>query len=247
MPDAYAPIAENYKKAKLHAWRHFLEDYTLDQLAGDLTGQAVLDLACGDGFHTRRWKQHGAARVVGVDLSQRMIDLARAEEERHPLGIEYIQQDAAAFTADEPFDLVAAAYLLNYAQTPDQLFEMALAVARSLKPGCRFIAANDNLRQSPASFAATRKYGLIKSVNGDLCEGTPITYTLFTDGQPIQFDNYYLKPETYERVLTAAGLGQIRWHAPRLSPKGEAEYGREYWAAFLNDPPVTFLECERLA
>jgi ubiquinone/menaquinone biosynthesis C-methylase UbiE len=40
----------------------------------------VLDLACGEGFYTRRIKQRDAARVVGVDVSQPMIELARAEE-----------------------------------------------------------------------------------------------------------------------------------------------------------------------
>src|SRR5262245_6598559 len=94
MEAEYDRIAEQYRDAKLQPWRLHLEVYTFLQLVGDLSGKAVLDLACGEGFYSRILKRHGAARVVGVDLSARMIELARAEEAREPLGIEYRVGDA---------------------------------------------------------------------------------------------------------------------------------------------------------
>jgi toxoflavin synthase len=243
--DAYAPIAEKYRESKLHPWRQHVEEFTLHRLVGDVAGKAVLDLACGEGFHTRRLKQRGAARVVGVDLSPQMVALARAEEQRHPLGIEYVAGDAATFHPEEPFDVVVAAYLLNYARTAEELLGMCRGVARCLKPGCRFVAVNNHLEQPLHAYAATQKYGLVKRLDGALREGAAITYTLFTEGRSISFDNYYLSPGTYERVLRSAGLGEVRWHAPRLSPQGEAEFGAGYWAAFLEHPPVYFLDCVR--
>jgi toxoflavin synthase len=247
MSDAYAQIAEGYKKAKLQPWRHFIEEFTLFQLLGGVANRSALDLACGDGFYTRRLRQRGASRVVGVDISARMIDLARAKEQLHPLGITYEQQDAADLSPAEPFDLVVAAYLFNYARTPEQLSAMARAVARSLKPGGRMVAVNNHLGQPIEAFAATEKYGLIKEIDGELREGATITYTLFTEeGPPIRFDNYYLSTQTYEQVLLSAGLGEIRWHAPRLSPEGEAECGRDYWSVFLEQSPIYFLECTRM-
>src|SRR4051794_5212534 len=93
MTDLYADIAEDYKKSKLRPWRQHIEGYTLFSLIGDLRGKSVLDLACGEGFYTRQLKQRGAARVAGVDISEQMIALARAEEARKPLGIDYYVQD----------------------------------------------------------------------------------------------------------------------------------------------------------
>jgi SAM-dependent methyltransferase len=244
--DAYAAIAEDYRQAKLHPWRLHVEEFTLHELTGDVAGLAVLDLACGEGFHTRRLKVRGAARVVGVDLSPAMVALARAEEQRHPLGVEYVASDAADFRTDEPFDLVVAAYLLNYARTPEQLLGMCRGVARSLKPGCRFVAVNNHLEQPMHTYAATEKYGLVKRLDGELREGAAITYTLFTGDHPINFDNYYLSPRTYERVLAEAGLGRVRWHAPRVSAAGAAAFPPGYWSAFLEHPPVYFLDCVRL-
>jgi toxoflavin synthase len=53
-----------------------------------------------------------------------MIQLARQEEARNPLGIEYRVQDARLVEAAERFDLVVAAYLLNYAATREELTAM---------------------------------------------------------------------------------------------------------------------------
>jgi 2-polyprenyl-3-methyl-5-hydroxy-6-metoxy-1,4-benzoquinol methylase len=38
----------------------------------------VLDLGCGFGHHYRWMREKGAASVVGVDLSERMLERARA-------------------------------------------------------------------------------------------------------------------------------------------------------------------------
>src|SRR5439155_459553 len=102
-------------------------------------------------------KQKGAGRVGGVDISAAMIDLARQEEARKPLGIEYSVQDVKQLDLGVSFDLVFAAYLLNYAVTKEELLEMCQAVARHLKPGCRFVTINNNPDYSGES-NAMRKY-----------------------------------------------------------------------------------------
>jgi toxoflavin synthase len=63
------------------------------RLIGDPTGKKVIDIACGEGFYTRMIRQRGAAKVTGVDLSEKMIGLARASEAQEPLGIDYIVGD----------------------------------------------------------------------------------------------------------------------------------------------------------
>src|SRR5262249_61422137 len=86
MATNYDDIAEEYRRAKQQPWRLHLEHYTLFKLLGDVSGKTVLDLACGEGFYTRFIKRRGAARVVGVDVSPRMMGLARREEGGTPLG-----------------------------------------------------------------------------------------------------------------------------------------------------------------
>lgn len=244
MTTDYNQIAEGYKKSKEAPWRLHMEQFNFFSLLGDVAARSVLDLACGEGHYTRRLKRRGAGRTVGVDISGRMIELAVKEEAARPLGIGYVVADAAQLKLGETFDLVVASYLLNYAQSADQLRGMAEGIARHLRPGGRFVTINDNPAQPPATHALTRKYGFIKSIPpGPMAEGTPITYTCFLDdGGTVQFDNYYLDPTTHIRVLTAAGLRDVRWHPLRLDPKGEREFGREYWDDFLAAQPVMCLD-----
>lgn len=246
MSAAYDSIANDYARAKLAPWRRFIERPTLFRLLGEPTGRSVLDLACGSGFYSRLLRAAGASEVVGVDISAGMIDLARREESLAPLGIAYHIGDAAALDLGRTFDVVFAAYLFNYAASADELLAMCRAAARHLSPGGRLVAVINNPEQSPASWQVMRKYGYIKSARLPLTEGTPIMHTMFpADGSPFSFDNYYLNLPTHHRAFHAAGLTEVAWHLPRVSPEGEAAMGTAYWDDFLADPPVLFLTAGR--
>ncbi|HEX5413437.1 MAG TPA: class I SAM-dependent methyltransferase [Terriglobia bacterium] len=239
----YDLIAEQYKRSKLSPWRTYIEQHTMLELLGDVREKSVLDLACGEGYYSRIFKRLGARRVVGIDLSAKMIELARGSESQSPLGVEYVISDAIDYQPDEPFDIVTAGYLLNYADTCEKLLAMCQAVSRSLRAGGRFVTANNNPFQSPQRFAATEKYGFTKSAAEDLRAGTPITYTIFQDGGTFTFDNYYLSAGAHEEALRAVGLRDIEWIPPRLSPHWSEDPA--FWDNFFDDPSVIFLQCRK--
>jgi ubiquinone/menaquinone biosynthesis C-methylase UbiE len=245
MTTDYDTIAQEYKKAKLQPWRRHIECFTLAELIGDVRGKAVLDLACGEGFYTRILARGGAARVVGVDLSQGMIDLANQQEKANPLGIEYHRQDALQLSLSERFDLVTASYLLNYASTREELLAMCRGIVGVLKPGGRLVAVNNNPAHAVEYFAEAEKYGFVKIAPDGLVEGAPVIYRIFLDGGSIDITNYHLSIATHEWAFRTAGFKNIAWHNPRLSPAGEQESGRDYWQAFLEHPPVVFIECRK--
>jgi hypothetical protein len=76
-----------------------------------------------------------------------------------------------------------------------------------------------------------------------LVEGAPIVWEFFLPEGPFEVTNYYLSVATMEEAFRAAGLREVRWHAPQVSPEGLRELGRAYWANFLTHPPVAFIEC----
>jgi ubiquinone/menaquinone biosynthesis C-methylase UbiE len=246
MTTDYNAIAAEYKRCKQQPWRLHIEYFTLMQLIGDLKGKSVLDFACGEGFYTRALKRNGAGRVVGVDLSEQMILLGREEEKREPLGIEYAVANVKDFNTAERFDMVVAGYLLNYASTRDELLAMCQVISRCLKPGGRFVTVNNNPAQPAKSFGTEKPYGFIKvSPDGELRESSPVIYRIFLEGSSFDITNYHLSVATHEWAFKTAGLTNVRWVAPRLSPQGEAELGRAHWAAFLEHQPVTFIECSK--
>ncbi|MCJ7635298.1 methyltransferase domain-containing protein, partial [Candidatus Bathyarchaeota archaeon] len=78
------PIAKQWDDAA-EAWADFVrqgKDYFRDELnnpaafrlVGNVKGQLVLDLACGEGYNTRILARKGA-KVTGVDFSTKLIDL----------------------------------------------------------------------------------------------------------------------------------------------------------------------------
>ena len=160
MTTNYDPIAEQYKRSKQQPWRTHIEAFTLMRLIGDPTSKAVVDIACGEGFYTRAIRQRGAAKVTGVDLSEKMIGLARASEAQQHLGIDYVVGDGRDPGLAAEYDLAIAAYFLNYAHNRAELNAMCSGIARCLKPGGRFVTVNSNPACDFAAAPSYRKYRL---------------------------------------------------------------------------------------
>ncbi|MCY4545992.1 MAG: hypothetical protein OXD39_12205 [Gemmatimonadetes bacterium] len=55
----YDAIAGAYKDSKQLSFRKYIEEYTLFETLGDIGGVKALDLACGEGFYTRKLKLAG--------------------------------------------------------------------------------------------------------------------------------------------------------------------------------------------
>ena len=246
----YDAIADEYRESKRAPWRTYVEKFTLMNLVGDIRGQTVIDLACGEGYFTRLIRERGVESVQGVDLSQGMIDLAIAEEQRRPLGIEYRVQDVSELDVRASYDLAVAAWLLNYASTSQQLARMCRSIARSLKPGGRFVTINTNPDDHISNFQMGRKYGFVKEAvldaphGDDLPEGTPVIWTLMLSGEnQIRITNYHLSHETVTNTLLESGFREVKWHTPQLDPIAIQSDGEAYWKPLVESPPFAFLEC----
>ncbi len=238
----YDTIAQQYQQVHASPRSLYINTYTYWNLLGELTGKSILDLGCGEGFYTRQFSHEGATRVVGVDISPQMLELAQQKEARNPHGIEYLTADVCQLGQIGSFDLVVASYLLNHAQTKQQLLQMCQTIYLNLKPSGRFVSINDNVAQSPESYPLCAKYGLTKSSSGSLVEGVPITITFSENGQKFSLDNYYLSRTTYEWAFKTAGFQEIRWHSPLVSPEGIQEFGQEFWQDFLEYQPMIGIE-----
>ena len=243
MTTDYDRIAREYQASKLQPWRTHIERHTLMRLTGAVAGLQVLDLACGEGYYTRLLRSLGADPVTGADLSQGMIDLARAQEAAEPLDVRYEVADARAVDQREGNDLVFAAYLLNYAKDHDELLAMCRAIVRNLKPGGRFVTVNNNPGDPPGNFETGRMYGYSKQLDGPLADGAPVHWRFHLPEGTIGVTNYHLAPATMERAMEEAGLRDIRWHPAEVSPEGRAQWGDAHWQPFLDNPPIAFLDC----
>lgn len=87
------------------------------QLAGNLRGKKVLDIGCGSGIFMIDFVKRGAS-VVGIDYSQKMLDLAKKQLEEHKvnyLKYKLIKAEATHLPFEkEKFDIVLATGLADY-------------------------------------------------------------------------------------------------------------------------------------
>jgi ubiquinone/menaquinone biosynthesis C-methylase UbiE len=137
---AHDEIADWYdgllRRGPLGLFHEWMVPVLLD-LAGDLEGVQVCDLACGQGIVARRLADRGAT-VFGADVSREMLGIARLRERKERRGIEYALGDAQslAAVADESFDGVVCSMALM--DIPD-LDATLRTVSRILRPGGWFV------------------------------------------------------------------------------------------------------------
>ena len=135
----YDELAEGFgewgERIEGDPWERFVDD-----LAGRLpAGARVLDLGCGNGAKISRLA--GRFEVVGVDISERQLELARAAVP----GATFVQADFAqlAFSAGA-FDAVTALYSLVHVPREEQPGLLG-RILRWLKPGGLFLASMSHI------------------------------------------------------------------------------------------------------
>lgn len=89
----------------------------------DLRDFTVLDLGCGSGRNSVVFAKSGARRVVGIDFSTNMIDLARDYARRHDVEArcEFVLGDVFTHAFTENFDVVVALGVFDYVSEPQVL------------------------------------------------------------------------------------------------------------------------------
>jgi SAM-dependent methyltransferase len=68
-------------------------------------GERILDLACGTGRHSLELVRQGFS-VVGVEIGQELVDIARKDAAEQGLEAEFIQGDLRELDFDQEFDIV---------------------------------------------------------------------------------------------------------------------------------------------
>lgn len=108
---------------------------TLKELLPDFNGKNVLDLGCGYGWHCIYAMEQGAASVVGVDISEKMLSVAR--EKTQFSGVKYMQMPIEDINFEEQsFDIVISSLTFHYIKSFD---DIAKKVHNYLKNGGKFV------------------------------------------------------------------------------------------------------------
>ena len=90
------------------------------KLMPDVTNKCILDLGCGYGENDKFYKELGAKYVLGIDISEKMIE--RANENNKIDGIEYkviAMEDISSI--ENKFDIIISSLAFHYIKDFDKL------------------------------------------------------------------------------------------------------------------------------
>ncbi len=228
-------IAEKLRDARQPAFRDAVEIPTCLGMLGDVRGRSILDLGCGDRFHTRLLKNVGAPEVTGADISGAMIQLTEEEENLHPLGCTCRRHDAVTFETCRRVHLVLASYLLHCARTADELRRLCATCHDALGQEGRMVCLIANVANSREGQVSWKRYGVEKLYPWTRRDGGTIKVRITnSDVSTFAFENCYHSPETYRLAFADAGFVDFHWVGLSLRP---AERGNPYWDDYMTRPP----------
>ncbi|MCR9192586.1 MAG: methyltransferase domain-containing protein [Gammaproteobacteria bacterium] len=133
--EIYNQHGETYHTSRTKKGRFFNEylemPATLSLIPENLTGKTVLDAGCGSGIYTREMAKRGA-KVIAVDISKTMIEIARQELSQYK-DIAYQVGNIYELTVkNQSVDWIICNYVLENVFDIDAVFE---EFKRVLKPG----------------------------------------------------------------------------------------------------------------
>ncbi len=209
----------------------------LRALLPDLRGRKVLDLGCGFGWFCRWARQQGAAHVLGIDVSERMLARCRAATADRTITYTRADMEQLELPADS-FDLVYSSLALHYLENLSGLMSQAY---RSLVPGGALVFSVEHpIFTAPVEPGWSLNAGGRKTwpVDGYLDEG-PRSTDWLTKGVIKQHRTF----ATYINMLV--GLGFLITHVAEWGPTTAQIAAQPSWADERQRPPFLLVAAAR--
>lgn len=112
----------------------------LFKLLPSLEGFSILDLGCGFGGHCILYVDMGAKKVVGVDISEKMLEIAKKENTSPKITYKHMaMEDISDF--NDSFDLVVSSLAIQYVKDFEKLVKQ---VYRLLNANGSFIFSQEH-------------------------------------------------------------------------------------------------------
>ena len=108
--EGYKKIRENEVNAN-----NLFEIPALFSMMPNLKDKIILDLGCGFGEHCKRFVESGAKKVIGIDISEKMLEIAK--QENADSKITYINMPMEnIWQLNEKFDVVVSSLAFHYVE-----------------------------------------------------------------------------------------------------------------------------------
>ncbi|TGO61941.1 hypothetical protein BOTNAR_0121g00250 [Botryotinia narcissicola] len=253
MSTQYDAIGTNYDLFCVLPIQQINHTAMIEHLGPIVQSKRILELACGTGFYTSKMLHMGASHVTAVDISSAMVAAAQTkipvEMKDH---ITFCTADCAQSSMwngvqlrgqEGTFDMVVAAWLLNYAGTREEMRRMLENIYLALKPGGILIALTvnapiiDHFQPNDPLNPREAHLGSVYDVIGTFEGGYKMLLSSVGMGEnDIKFEFYFLREEVYRQAAAEAGMGQLEWNVVLLGEEHLQTQGPKFWQPYLDRP-----------
>ena len=163
--DGYKKLRDNASAANEQ-----VEKPALFSLSPDLYGKTVLDIGSGYGENCLEFSNLGAKKVVGLDISEKMIEVAKAENTAP--NINYINISMTELhNLDEKFDVIFSSLAVHYIE---DFSKLTSDIYNLLNDGGCFIFSQEH----PLTTALTTQNYWTQNTDGESIHYNLSTYAL---------------------------------------------------------------------
>lgn len=176
------------------------------------SGHVLVDYGCGPGVVAGHAARLLGARVLGVDTSPEMLELARAAG-TEVAAYHLVENGRAVGLADGCADAVMCSHVLASLPTEEAVLSVFAEVRRLLRPGGLFVLLATDPACAGTEYASLR-IGEPGEVYGP---GDRVTVRLLlTDGTWQEMPNHAWLPAVLPPLLARAGFGDVAQHHPTV-------------------------------
>jgi ubiquinone/menaquinone biosynthesis C-methylase UbiE len=209
--------------------------------------QKILDYGCGPGKVATRVAELGNRRILAVDTSLTMLEIARRHRPHN--AIEYrLIHDGLSFLDADSISAAFACFVFINIESDKQIAEIMREIHRVLRKGAPFLIVDTNPRTTGIEFSSFRngdsrryRYGEKKMEVLHLPNGNDL----------ILYDHYW-PAEMYRRLLVQAGFSTVEQLEPTLQdvPSSELEafamqHGPIGWKEEWNHAPFLLFRAQK--
>ena len=212
----------------------------LRALMPPLEGTRVLDLGCGFGWHCRYARGAGAASVLGIDLSEKMLARARATTDDAAIEYRRMAIEDIGFAPDS-FDLVLSSLAFHYVEN---LEPVVAKIWQCLRPGGTFLFSAEH-----PVFTASAAQDWHRDATGAVLHWPVDDYSREgrrrTSWMAADVTKYHRTVATYVNTLLDAGFRISRLVEP--VPSAQALAAHPEWADEVRRPIFVILSAVKPA
>lgn len=118
--DKYAKLRQEELMKGLSKPHRFVEKPMMKSMTPDLTNKKVLMLGCGTGEESKMLKTFGAAYLVGIDISDHSVEIAKNTYK----DCDFVVGDMHNIPFDaESFDFVYSSLTIHYSKDPGKVYK----------------------------------------------------------------------------------------------------------------------------